>query len=52
MVALIATAQPQFVELNAIHRQNDLRQHVLESGVRRVRGDFELVWRIAKPDKE
>jgi tetratricopeptide (TPR) repeat protein len=40
------------VELNLIQRLNDSRQQLLGSGIRRVRGDFELVWRIAKPDKE
>ena len=52
MIALIATSSLHVVESNLIHRPNDSRQHLLGSGVRRVRGDFELVWRIAKPDKE
>lgn len=52
MIARIAASSLQFVESNLIQRQNDSRQHVLGSGVRRVRGDFELVWRIAKPGKE
>lgn len=40
------------MELNSIHRQNDSSQRVLDSGVRRVRGDFVPVWRFARLDKE
>jgi tetratricopeptide (TPR) repeat protein len=52
MIALIVASSLQTVESISIHRQNDSRQRVLGSGVRRVRGDFELVWRVAELDKE
>ena len=52
MITLIVASSLQTVESISIHRQNDSRQRVLGSGVRRVRGDFELVRRVAELEKE